>query len=359
MATNGEITDDEFVDLIYESDNSDAGAFYECSEKPYWPEPDDSTLYKPAYFSGSIESQNEKACRDFSTPITIEQAKANNVDRPIRVYADGIFDMFHAGHARALMQAKNVFPNVYLLVGVCSDELTHHMKGNTVMNEWERYEAVRHCRYVDEVITDAPWTITPDYLDEHKIDFVAHDDLPYVSKDSDDVYKDIKAAGKFVPTKRTEGISTSDLIARIVKDYDKYVRRNLRRGYTAKELNVGFIKEKKFQFQEGYDKVKEKVKSVETKSKELVHKFEDKGIELFQRWDERSREFIGNFLDLFGREGTLNQMWQGGKDKIKRAVSPTGSPPSSPSMSRSSSTSFISAGGNISFESDPDSDSDE
>ncbi|XP_028833500.1 choline-phosphate cytidylyltransferase A [Denticeps clupeoides] len=294
-------------------------------------------LTDPAPFADQLESMEKRPYQR----VTMEEAcLGTSPDRPVRVYADGIFDMFHSGHARALMQAKGLFPNTHLIVGVCSDDLTHKYKGFTVMNEDERYDAVSHCRYVDEVVRNAPWTLTPEFLAKHRIDFVAHDDIPYSSAGSDDVYKHIKEAGMFAPTQRTEGISTSDIITRIVRDYDVYVRRNLQRGYTAKELNVSFINEKKYHLQERVDKVKKKVRDVEEKSKEFVQKVEEKSIDLIQKWEEKSREFIGNFLQMFGPEGALKHMLKEGKGRMLQAISPRHSPSSSPTRERSPSPTF-------------------
>ncbi|TDL26866.1 hypothetical protein BD410DRAFT_741128 [Rickenella mellea] len=141
------------------------------------------------------------------------------VGRPVRIYADGVYDLFHFGHALQLRQAKAAFPSVYLLVGVCSDELVREHKARSVMNHAERCEAVRHCRWVDEVVPDAPWIIDGDFVEKWQIDYVAHDEDPYAASGHDDVYSFAKSQGKFLPTRRTPGVSTSELLERIVSGY--------------------------------------------------------------------------------------------------------------------------------------------
>jgi len=257
----------------------------------------------------------ERETIDYSIKITTEMALNGEAPRRVRVYADGIYDLFHQGHAKQLLQAKNVFPKceVYLLVGCCNDQLTHSKKGKTVMDEHERYEAIRHCRYVDEVVVDAPWTLDMEFLEKHKIDFVAHDDQPYtIGSASDDVYDFVKKRGMFVATQRTEGVSTSDIVCRIVKDYDTYVRRNLARGYSRQDLNVSFLKGQKY-------KLQNKVAEISSEVHEKMNKIE-----------EQSKEMIGSFLSMFGVETTMEDIWNSSRRRLARAISP--SPPRNRSL---------------------------
>ncbi|KAE9045726.1 hypothetical protein PR003_g10268 [Phytophthora rubi] len=227
--------------------------------------------------------------------------------RPLRLYADGIFDLFHFGHAKALQQCKEAYPNTFLIVGCCSDEITHKLKGRTVMTDQERYESLRHCRWVDEVVEDAPWVLSDEFLEKHKIDFVCHDALPYSDTSGEasegDVYARIKAMGKFLETRRTDGISTSDLIIRIIAEYDTFIRRNLQRGYTGKDMNVPFIKEKTIKFDMAVDKVRNDVDG-------FVHK-----------WISKADDMQHSFLELFSKEGRLRTSFRKRRKIIKERLS--------------------------------------
>lgn len=230
-------------------------------------------------------------------------------DRPVRIYCDGIYDLFHYGHARSLRQAKQLFPHTHLIVGVASDRDTVAHKGRTVLREAERYESVRHCRWVDEVVEGAPWTITPAFVKRHRIDFVCHDDTPYptAADGSGDIYGWLKRDGRFIATKRTSAISTSDLITRVLRDYDAYVQRNLERGVPADQLNLSTMRRRQWQVRQLGNRIRSEWQKQEDTVKDNWKLSAEELVDSLERVRENlQRDFAGLF-DLFSQRFNLNK----------------------------------------------------
>merc|ERR1711944_287121 len=88
-----------------------------------------------------------------------------------------------------------------------------------------------------------------------------------------------------------------------------YVRRNLSRGYTRKELNVSFLRGQRL-------------------------KLENKKDEYIQKWEDTSKDVIGTFLRMFGqREWNFEDFWNNSRRRITQALSPSNSREGSPEPS--------------------------
>ncbi|CAF4435156.1 unnamed protein product, partial [Adineta steineri] len=100
----------------------------------------------------------------------------------------------------------------YLVVGVHSEaEITKH-KGPPVFSEQERYKMVRAIKWVDEVVEDAPYVTALETLEKYNCQFCVHGDDITVTADGVDTYHIVKAAGRYRECKRTQGVSTTDLV---------------------------------------------------------------------------------------------------------------------------------------------------
>ena len=130
-----------------------------------------------------------------------------------RVYVDMVGDLFHAGHVELLRAARRHGDHV--IVGVLSDETAAVYKRTPIMTLAERVAVVEACRYVDEVIPDAPFEVDADFLVEHDITTVVHgDDLSPEAAEA--VYGAALAAGKLTYVPRTSPISTTEVIRRVI-----------------------------------------------------------------------------------------------------------------------------------------------
>ena len=204
---------------------------------------------------------------------------------------DGCFDLAHFGHANALRQARHIgekeddafntkddededyekdgknattrttrttTTTCELVVGIVSDAEIARCKGPPVVPEEERVKCVKAVKWVDDVITNVPYELTPEFVerlfsgthfagrrfctsllfsiflsfshslyvslftpaDEYGIDCIVHGDDPCYLPDGTDAYAIPKTLGKYREIKRTEGVSTTDLVARLLEFAD-------------------------------------------------------------------------------------------------------------------------------------------
>jgi ethanolamine-phosphate cytidylyltransferase len=138
-------------------------------------------------------------------------------EKEVRIFIDGAFDVLHYGHMNAFRLGRSL--GTQLVVGVNSDESIITCKGPPLMNDQERLTMVSACKFVDEVVPGVPYIMNREYLEyvieKYNIDFVVHGDDPCIV-DGKDVYATAKQAGKFRTIPRTEGVSTTDIVGRML-----------------------------------------------------------------------------------------------------------------------------------------------
>ncbi|EXJ85054.1 ethanolamine-phosphate cytidylyltransferase [Capronia epimyces CBS 606.96] len=134
--------------------------------------------------------------------------------RKDRIWVDGCFDFAHHGHAGALRQARQLGHELY--AGLHSDEEILQHKGPTVMTLDERVAAVDACRWTTKSIPYAPYVTALPWISHYGCYYVVHGDDITSDAGGEDCYRFVKAANRFLVVKRTPGISTTDIVGRML-----------------------------------------------------------------------------------------------------------------------------------------------
>jgi len=90
----------------------------------------------------------------------------------VRVYMDGVFDLFHRGHLESIKQCLKYGNEV--VIGVISDKDTESYKRKPIINEEDRVEIIKSISYVNSVIFPAPLILTKNFIIDNRIDIVIH-----------------------------------------------------------------------------------------------------------------------------------------------------------------------------------------
>lgn len=135
----------------------------------------------------------------------------------MRVYMDGVFDLFHRGHLEAIKKVRNdAGIDGTVIIGVVSDMDANSYKRWPIIKEDDRVEIVSNIKDVDEVIFPCPMSVTKEFIDKHQIDLVVHgfaDDNDF--NNQKEFFKEIIDLGKFKVQEYYKGSSTTEIIKKI------------------------------------------------------------------------------------------------------------------------------------------------
>lgn len=161
--------------------------------------------------------------------------------KTVRIYVDMVADLFHFGHVNFLKQARSFGDE--LVVGIHSDETVASYKRQPIMTMKERIAVVESCRYVDQVVPNAPLIVSLDYLEQLEIDYLCHgDDID--EEKIEKWYGEIRRQGRLKIVDYTNNISTTNLINRV-----RYQSNKL--SFVSQRIKVDFIAYHDLQAQAG------------------------------------------------------------------------------------------------------------
>jgi cytidyltransferase-like protein len=92
----------------------------------------------------------------------------------MRIFCDGVFDLFHHGHVNHFKQIKEIYINSFLIVGILNDIESTKYKRKPLFNQEQRKDFVESCKYVDETTHNYPIILTEEFINENNIDLVVH-----------------------------------------------------------------------------------------------------------------------------------------------------------------------------------------
>ena len=122
-----------------------------------------------------------------------------------------VADLFHYGHIEFLRQVSAL--GDYVLVGIHADDVVEGYKRKTILTMEERISCVAGCRYVDEVVPNAPLQVNAAWIEKNGIELVVHgDDMP--DEQLRILYEIPMEMGIFRTVPYTKSISTTEIIRR-------------------------------------------------------------------------------------------------------------------------------------------------